>query len=252
MTFDFNWEAYLKDNPKCLMGVINVTPDSFSGDGVLGDAKSISNLYNEYSNLGISMVDVGAESTYPKASPVSLKEEMSRISFFLENIDQNFLHSVDSYKPKVISKCLDSGFNVVNDVSGIKDKKIIKILQNRRPGIILNHRHPRSQYLHEKFQYTNPIKEVKEHLMEKTKDLINSGVPKESIAIDPALGFGKDQEVSYEILNNIDQLDYGYPLVIGFSNKKFSRRFDLNNSQLTQYLFSKGVSVIRTHLLDHL
>ena len=254
------------------MGILNLTPDSFSGDALLGPSpesgknpdwkllkEDLNCVYKNFHNQEISIIDVGAESTKPNAQPIDLKEELSRVNLYLENINvgtiSNFLHSIDTYKYQVVKRYIKFNlelksniFGIVNDVSGGGDRRMIDLITKNNLGIILSHRHPDSKFIHEKFHYEDPIAEVKLHLSKQIQNLLDIGVQKDSIAIDPALGFGKDEAVSYQILDNIEQFSFGYPIVVGFSKKKFSLAFRMNSLQLTEFAFSKGVSVVRTHI----
>lgn len=254
------------------MGIVNLTPDSFLGDGLFKSTignKAEANLesikleleriYEDFRKKSFHLIDIGAESTRPSGKLIELEEEIRRVDLYLENINTDlikpFIHSVDTRRYEVIQRYLEfnskiksTTFTIVNDVSGTRDKNMINLIVKNNLGIILNHRHPDSQTLHEKFEYQDPIEEVKDHLVRQIELLLDLGVVRSSIAIDPALGFGKDQNVSYRILENIDKLSFGYPIVLGFSNKKFSEAFKMSNLELSEYAFSKGVAIIRTHL----
>ena len=255
------------------MGIMNLSPESFSGDGILQPRtsnsedydlhhfkNSVESMYRNFDRKKISIVDVGAASTSPSSFPVTRDEEMRRINYYLDNTDINYLrkfpHSVDSYRFEAVQQYInfDSNSNrnrsflIVNDISGTRDTKMIMLLKKYKLGLILTHRHPESNRLHDKFQYDDAIEEVKEHLYEQVKFLINQGFSRSSIAIDPGLGFGKQPKDSYYILDNIDKLYFGFPIVVGFSNKQFSLEFNMTNSELINHAFSKKVSIVRTHL----
>ena len=254
------------------MGIINLTPDSFLGDGLYKSTKGskaesnidtikleLERIYKDFAKKNFQLVDIGAESTRPLGKPIGLEEEMRRVDLYLENINADlikpFIHSVDTRRYEVIQRYIEynshikaNTFTIVNDVSGARDKNMINLIARNNLGIILNHRHPDSKTLHEKFKYQDPIGEVKSHLISQIDLLLNLGVDRNSIAIDPSLGFGKDQNVSYKILEDIEKLSFGYPIVLGFSNKKFSEAFKMSNLELSYYAFSKGVAIIRTHL----
>ena len=255
------------------MGIMNLSPESFFGDGILQPQKSnrgednlkyfkdsVESMYGNFDRKKISIVDVGAESTSPYSLPITTDEETRRVKYYLDNTDINYLrkfpHSVDSYRFEVVQKYIDFDLNsnrnrsflIVNDVTGTKDTRMITLLKKYNLGLILTHRHPESKNLHDKFQYDEPIEEVKEHLLDQVKFLINQGLGESSIAIDPGLGFGKQSQDSYYILDNIDKLYFGYPLVVGYSNKQFSLEFKMTSSELVDYAFSKKVSIVRTHL----
>lgn len=254
------------------MGVLNLSPESFTGDGLPTPSQrerdkkqlenftnSVDKIYKGFNSKNISIVDVGAQSTSPHSTPIRKEDELERFKYYLNNTNMNnflrFPHSIDSYRFEVVEQyidfVLDNGLDsqvIVNDVSGAKNKDMINLIKKYNLGIIVCHRHPDSVRLHEKFGYQNPTEEVKSHLSNQVKYLIGKGVEASSIAIDPALGFGKEQKDSYSILDNIEKLHFGYPIVVGFSKKKFSLNFDMTNVELTEYVFSKGVSIVRTHI----
>ena len=158
------------------MGIINITPDSFSGDGLLNSELSIQDKYKIAENLGIEFLDIGCVSTRPKYKKIKIEEEIERFEFFLKNINYKFKYSIDSTNINVIEKAIKAGFLVINDVSGLKDKKIINKAKSTEAGLIVVHRNPSSQDIHEIKEYKDVVEEVKYQLDETIESLISEGI----------------------------------------------------------------------------
>jgi len=230
------------------MGIINITPDSFSGDGLLNSKLLIQDKYKIAENLGIEFLDIGCLSTKPKYKKIKTEEEVERFDFFLKNINDKFKYSIDSTNINVIDKAIESGFLVINDVSGLKDKKIINKAKSSEAGLIVVHRNPFSQDIHEIKEYKNPIDEVKYQLDETINNLISQGIKESQIAIDPGLGFGKKIEDSAKLLLEVNKLCDKLPLIVGYSKKKFRNLIPLSDEDLLNFCFDSGVSLVRLHL----
>ncbi len=230
------------------MGIINITPDSFSGDGVLNSKDSIEDKYKIAENLGIEFLDIGCVSTKPNYKKVKPEEEMERFDFFIKNINQKFKHSIDSTNINVIEKAIDLGFLVINDVSGLKDKKIINKAKSSKAGVIVVHRNSNSPDIHEIREYKDVVEEVKLQLDETIDTLLSEGINESQIAIDPGLGFGKKVEDSAKLLLEVSNLCEKFPLVLGYSKKKFRELVPLSDEDLLNFCFDSGVSMVRLHL----
>ena len=230
------------------MGIINITPDSFSGDGLLNSELSIKDKYKIAENSGIEFLDIGCFSTRPKYKKITTKEEIERFDFFLKNINYKFKFSIDSTNIDVIEKAIQAGFLVINDVSGLKDKKIIKKAKSSEVGLIVVHRNPFSKDIHEIKEYKNVVDEVKYQLDETIESLISEGINESQIAIDPGLGFGKKIEDSAKLLLEIKKLCDEFPLIVGYSKKQFRKLIPLSDDDLLNFCFDSGVSLVRLHL----
>ena len=231
------------------MGIINITPDSFFGDGVLGSEKSLKEVFSKATELGIEFLDVGCMSTKPNFKTIDKLEELNRLEFFLNNMNKEFKYSIDSNTIEVIDKAIDSGFSVINDVSGFKNQEIINKAIESECGIIIVHRHPLSQNIHEKMEYKDVATEVKYQIKEQISTLINQGVQESQIAIDPGLGFGKKLEDSARLLLEIESLTGNFPLVVGYSNKRFTEIISLSKKNLLDHCYNSGVSLVRLHIV---
>ena len=216
------------------MGIINITPDSFSGDGLLNSELSIQDKYKIAENLDIEFLDIGCVSTRPKYKKIKIEEEIERFEFFLKNINYKFKYSIDSTNINVIEKAIEAGFLVINDVSGLKDKKIINKAKSTEAGLIVVHRNPSSQDIHEIKEYKDVVEEVKYQLDETIESLISEGIKESQIAIDPGLGFGKRIQDSAKLLLGVNKLCEKFPVIVGYSKKKFRNLIPLSDKDLLE------------------
>jgi len=244
----FSWKSFLSKIEKRILGIINITPDSFSGDGVLGSKKLLEEKFLLAEEMKIEFLDIGCISTKPNFEKLEKYEEIKRFEFFLENINKKFKFSIDSSNLQVISKALDSGFSVVNDVFSLDNEEIIRKVIESKCGIIVMHRNPFSNHIHEKMEYKDIVNEVKVQLNDQVSRLINLGIHESQIALDPGLGFGKKIEDSAKLLLEIEHLVSDFPIVVGYSNKKFIDLISLNKTSLIQHCYNSGVSLVRLHI----
>ena len=133
----FSWKTFLSKLDKKILGIINITPDSFSGDGVLGSKQLLEEKFLIAEAMNIEFLDIGCISTKPDFEIVQTKEELNRFEFFLKNINKKFKFSIDSNNLEVITKALDSGFSVINNVFGLKNENIINKAIESKCGIII-------------------------------------------------------------------------------------------------------------------
>tara|TARA_X000000368_G_scaffold241561_1_gene190776 strand:+ start:290 stop:988 length:699 start_codon:yes stop_codon:yes gene_type:complete len=230
------------------MGIINVTPDSFFGDGILGSKKLLEERFLKAKEMNLGFLDIGCMSSKPNFKTLGKSDELDRLDFFLNNMSKEFTYSIDSSTLEVVDKAIDSGFSVINDVYGFQNQEIINKAIDSRCGIILVHRHPMSDNIHQKMDYQDIVAEVKYQIDNQISELINLGINESQIAIDPALGFGKKLEDSAMLLLQIEKLVGSFPLVIGYSNKKFTSSPSLSKTNLLNHSYNSGVSLIRLHI----
>ena len=229
-TFEWGSKTYI-------MGIINVTPDSFSGDGLLKE-RNIKENALRYADLcvknHVDIIDVGGESTRPGADAVSANEEIERIVPVIESITDNFdvLVSVDTYKSEVAKHALNAGACMINDVWGLQvDEKLAGLATQYKIPIILMHNRstPKDVEINENMggryvgiAYQNMMEEIKDELNESINKALNYGVEKKNIIIDPGIGFGKTVGQNLELINKLDYIKkLGYPILIGVSRKSF-------------------------------
>ena len=209
---------YYKKKMPLVMGILNVTPDSFYAKSRKESVSSALEAALSMEKNGADIIDIGAESTRPGFTPVSAEEEKNRIIPAIKEIRKHtsIPISVDTRKGSVAQAALDAGADIVNDISaGTYDFSIIEIVKNYKCDIILMH----SQ---EEACYSDVVKEVKDYLIAQAEAFKNAGVPSDRITLDPGLGFGKDTEHNLDLMRQMEQIAaLGYPVLIGCSRKRF-------------------------------
>jgi dihydropteroate synthase len=206
-----------------IMGILNVTPDSFyDGGSSYGLDKAIKRA-NELYEAGADIIDIGGESTRPGADMVSLSEEMDRVCPVIEAIAgrMDIPISVDTYKSEVAEEALKLGARIVNDISGLTfDDNMAKVAAKYSSYVVIMHIKGTPKNMQVNPVYENMLEEIYTFLEKSKEKALNSGVGKDKIIIDPGIGFGKSFEDNYRILNNIGYFKrMGYPLLIGLSRK---------------------------------
>ena len=245
-----NWNHILSSDNSKILGIINLSNDSFTGDGVFNHDEELNKLLQSAKQKNIDFIDIGCASSKPGFDSVTTEEEIERLNFFMNSNQEKFTFSIDSFNPIVVKHAVENNFEIINDVSGFRKEEMIQIAVDSKLKIILVHRHPKSESLHQKMIYKDVVKEVKEHLNSKIKSLISLGVKEEQIAIDPGLGFGKNLSDSAELLMNIKELKDNFPLIVGYSKKKFIKNIPMSNSDLFKHCVDSGVSLVRMHLTN--
>ena len=243
-----DWNELLDSVNSKVIGIINSSNDSFTGDGIYKNKDNLTRLLASAKNKGIELIDVGCVSTKPNFKDISQEDEFKRLNFFLENYDGDFKLSIDTMNKSVAEYSLDNNFEILNDVSGFRNAEMIELAVDRNSKIILVHNHPESSHIQEKMEFKNVVQEVKAHLESKIVSLISDGIKENRISIDPGLGFGKTMKDSKLLFENLDAFCFGFPLIVGYSKKKFTEALNLTNSQLYQHCIDSGVALVRLHI----
>lgn len=212
-----------------VMGILNVTPDSFSGDGVLKDSgtstEKITQKVEEMLKAGVDIIDVGGESTRPGSKPISSKEEIKRVTPALKIIRKkapSIPISIDTYKYEVARVAIKEGASIVNDITALKDKKMAELCARYRTGVILMHMKGKPLTMQRNPHYKNVLAEIFIFLSKAIKKAEAEGIDKESIVIDPGIGFGKRLQDNLKILKHLYEFkSLGKPILIGVSRKSF-------------------------------
>ncbi len=221
-----------------IMGILNITPDSFSGDGLLNAAdvlEAVRRQALEFVSAGADILDIGGESTRPGAQPVSKDEELSRVLPVVEmltRLELDVLLSVDTYKSEVAEAALRAGAHWINDVWALRaDPRMAEVAARFNAALILMHNRskPSNAQLQEKLggryvgmHYDNLIEDIQRELMESVQFARQAGISDENIILDPGIGFGKTVEQNLEILRRLDEFKkLGFPLLLGVSRKSF-------------------------------
>jgi dihydropteroate synthase len=220
-----------------IMGIINVTPDSFSGDGLLSDQEWVKRAVEQglhFNQEGAHILDVGGESTRPGAEPVEAEVELQRVVPVIQALrrEVDLPISIDTYKAEVAAAALDAGAHLVNDVWGLRmDPALADLCAQRRVPVVVTHNRSRPRNASQEARlggryvgtvYENLLADVADELQLSINLAKAAGVPDEHIIIDPGIGFGKTVEQNLTLLNHLDSLKaLGYPILLGTSNKSF-------------------------------
>jgi dihydropteroate synthase len=211
------------DKPK-VMGIVNNTPDSFSGDGIGGDVEKAVERGLFMFDSGADMVDVGGESTRPGADPVSPDTEMRRTIPVVERLTRAHPGriSIDTMKPEVAEGALFAGATLVNDVSGLRDQRMIDVVAEHDAGVIVMHMLGQPRTMQADPRYRDVVEDIIEFLSERISAAEEAGVNPRKIMVDPGIGFGKTLDHNLEILGRLREFRaLGKPIVIGVSRKSF-------------------------------
>jgi dihydropteroate synthase len=208
-----------------VMGILNVTPDSFADGGKYFSQTDAINHGRRLITEGADIIDIGGESTKPGVDRVTEAEEMERVIPVIEELlKDGAVVSVDTMRANVAKEAIALGVTYINDVSGgLADEKMASVISaNPLIQYIVMHWRGHSKQMQSKAVYQDIVQEVKAELDERVATLINQGVNPEQIILDPGIGFAKESEHNWELLKNIDRLQMlGYPLLVGVSRKRF-------------------------------
>jgi dihydropteroate synthase len=240
-----------------LMGVVNVTPDSFSDGGLFLDAEAAIAHGRELAEQGAEILDIGGESTRPGAEAVSAEEEMTRVLPVVEGLAGVATVSVDTSKLAVAEAALDAGALIVNDVTALRnDPEIGALCADRGAGLILMHMLGDPRTMQANPEYDDVVDDVKAFLVERLAFAVDVGVDEGKIWLDPGIGFGKTLEHNLELLRRLGELgELGRPLVIGTSRKSFLGKIDGSavddriggTLASTVFAAAEGADVLRVH-----
>ena len=245
-------KVFKTKNQAYVMGILNVTPDSFSDGGNYSDIDKALFRVEEMLKEGVDIVDIGGESTRPGYEAVTIEEEINRVVPVIEKIKDNFdiPISLDTYKSEVALCGIKAGADMINDIWGLKaDDKMAQIIAEHKVACCLMHNRRESEY-------SSFVEDVICDLEDSVRIALEAGVLKENIMIDPGVGFGKTYEHNIEILRNIKELKIlGYPILLGVSRKSvIGLTLDLpvdkrlnGTLALTAYGMLQGCSFFRVH-----
>jgi len=206
-----------------LMGILNATPDSFSGDGFAGDAEEGLRRASQMTADEADILDVGGESSRPGAESVPLEEELRRTLPLIERIagELDVPISIDTTKAKVAAEALARGACMVNDISALRaDDQMAEVIAQAKAGVVLMHMQGTPRNMQKDPRYADLMGEIISYLEEGAERALAAGISKEQIVVDPGIGFGKTLEHNLEILRHLEELrTLGYPLLVGTSRK---------------------------------
>lgn len=208
-----------------IAGVVNITPDSFSGDGLCRVALAdIADFIEKMIRDGADIIEVGGESSRPGAKPVTIKEELSRVIPVIKKIAKRIKVplAVDTCKPEVAHAALDNGAVIINDITGLRNPKMSKLAARYKAGVVIMHMKGNPRTMQKNPEYISLIDEVAGYLSKAIESAAGAGIDREKIIIDPGIGFGKALEHNLEILKRLGELKaLGRPIMVGTSRKSF-------------------------------
>lgn len=265
--FTFNWGSRTY-----VMGILNATPDSFSGDGLLanGDVAALAvEQAREFIAFGADILDVGGESTRPGSAPVNADDELQRVLPVIHALYKNFpniLISIDTYKSQVAEEAIRAGAHMINDVWGLRADPQLGFVATKygAPVILMHNRsNPASLDVREKLgnayvgaEYQNLIEDVKRELLVSVEIAKQAGIAESHIVLDPGVGFGKTREHNLELINRLNEIRaLGYPVLLGSSRKSFiGFTLDLPPDQRIEGTaatvavgITRGADIVRVH-----
>ncbi|WP_075522658.1 dihydropteroate synthase [Candidatus Pelagibacter communis] len=241
-----------------ILGILNLTPDSFSDGGKFNSKKKSLKHAIYLLSSGANLIDVGGESTRPGSKTVNESLEWSRINHILKSLSKKIPLSLDTRKSKIMKKGIDIGVELINDVSGLSfDIETINVLKKSKIPFVIHHSQGTPEDMQIKPKYKNEILDIYDFFEEKIKFLRSIGIKHNNIILDPGIGFGKNLKHNMSLINNISIFHaLGFPILVGNSRKKFIKELvEKNDSKFriggtiasSIYLMMQGVQVLRVH-----
>ena len=242
-----------------LMGVINVTPDSFSDGGKFFDTHHAVAQALDLIKQGADIIDIGGESTRPGAEVVGVDEEIQRVVPVIEqlrNINSEIFISIDTSKPQVMQAAIQAGANFINDVNALQNEGCVEIAAESNLPICLMHKQGKPKTMQNQPEYFDVLAEVMGFFKTRIERCLSVGIKSKNIILDPGIGFGKTLEHNLTLLKNIKQLkSLGYPILIGVSRK--SMIGEILNAEVSdrlygslaiaQFAYTQGADFLRVH-----
>ena len=243
------------------MGIVNVTPDSFSDGGKFAATNLAIEHALKLAEEGADILDIGGESTRPNATPVSLQEELDRVIPVIEALVKQFKQvnipiSIDTYKPQVMQAAIAAGASMVNDIRALQEDGALETVAKTNVGICLMHMQGTPKTMQQNPQYNDVVNDVKEFLAARLQASIHAGVAKNRILLDPGFGFGKTREHNVTLLQNLESFaDLSQPLLVGLSRKSVLGQMTGNDVNARLYASiaasviatMKGAKILRVH-----
>lgn len=237
------------------MGILNITPDSFSDGGKYLDIEQATKQAKKMVKDGADIIDVGGESSRPGADPVSTQVELSRVEPIVKALVKvvKVPISIDTYKPEVAEACLKLGASIINDITGV-NYEMRKISSKYKATVIIMHMQGESKTMQKNVAYKDVVNDIKKFLENRVKKAREAGI--KNIIIDPGIGFGKTLKHNLEIINRLEEFkNLGCPILIGTSRKSFIGQIigESEDNRLEGTIASNivavmnGASIVRVH-----
>jgi dihydropteroate synthase len=250
----------VRDLPaRAVMGILNVTPDSFSDGGRYLDVRAACEHAAALAADGATVVDIGGESTRPGSHPVSVSEELERVLPVVDWVHARLavLISVDTTKPEVARAALHAGADIVNDVTGGRDRALLAVVAERDAGLVLMHMQGEPRSMQDDPRYADVVTEVGDALRASFAAAVEAGVRSDAILVDPGIGFGKTAAHNLALLGAVEELHRraGAPVLIGASRKRTLAALvgddeaarDDATLAVTVMAFAQGAAMVRVH-----
>ena len=262
MTTSNRLQKKILDGQPLIMGILNVTPDSFSDGGKFSDSQQALDRALDMVEQGADIIDIGGESSRPGAIRITPEQQIKRIILVVQKLSQALNGrcdiSVDTTSSKVASAALQAGATMINDISaGSEDPEILKLAAENHLSISLMHMQGSPGTMQDNPQYNNVVKDIVDFLKQRISNALDVGIKPEQIIIDPGIGFGKRRIDNLQILANLDQfVALGYPVLLGTSRKRFmgamlenptQQQLAIATATTTALGVLSGVSIFRVH-----
>ena len=246
-----------------IMGVLNITPDSFSDGGKFNNKNKALTHALEMFKSGASIIDVGGESTRPGSKAIKNKLEWKRIEKFIKSANKKIPISLDTRKSDIMEKGINYGVKIINDVSGLNyDIKTINVLKKYKISFILQHSKGNPENMQNKPYYKNELLDIYDYFEKKINILRSIGILHSKIIIDPGIGFGKNLKHNMNLISNISIFhSLGFPILVGNSRKRFIKQISGKNDTKNRvggtvassiFLMMQGVQILRVHDVNEL
>ena len=246
-----------------IMGVLNLTPDSFSDGGKFNSKKKGINHALKMFQFGANIIDVGGESTRPGSNAVNIKLEWSRIEKIIKFISKKIPLSLDTRKSEVMERSIKLGVKMINDVSGLSyDNKTLDVLKKYKIPFVIQHTQGIPENMQDKPRYKNELLDIYDFFEAKIKFLRSIGIKHNKIIVDPGIGFGKNLKHNMNLISNISIFhSLGFPILVGNSRKRFIKEISGKNDTKSRiggtvassiYLMSQGIQILRIHDVNEL
>lgn len=234
-----------------LVGILNVTPDSFSDGGLYNETEAAVRRTAQLFDDGAALVDIGAESTRPGAKPLETEVEWQRLYQILQRLIQEYPEqiSVDTYHPETAAKALELGDVIINDITGMQNPAMAELITKQQARCVVSHLPAADPQAAHTGKLVNDMQEVVDDLLAKAADLQAKGLPQERIILDPGIGFGKTEELNWELLRFAAEVPE-YQVMIGYSRKRFlgEERMELEtNLAAGRIAVEAGAAYLRVH-----
>ena len=252
--------VYLK-KPK-IMGVLNITPDSFSDGGSYLELDKACYRAEELIKEGADIIDIGGESSRPKATPISAREELKRVIPVIKKIREksDICISIDTYKPEVMEAAVAAGANMINDIKALTENNALSVVAKLKVPVCLMHMQGNSISMQDNPHYEHDvINEINDFFLERIESSLQAGILRQNLILDPGFGFGKTVDHNLKIVNRFSEFrKYDLPLLLGVSRKStigkiLNKEIDdrlIGGIAIAVYSTLHGVSILRTHDVD--